>query len=99
MDIDILANIPLFAKLSPEELTQLAGLLQAKTIDPQKPVFWIGDPGSDFFIIQVGRASVCFPDEAGHEVTLATLGPGDFFGEISLLDGGPAPPPSAPRTN
>jgi uncharacterized membrane protein len=67
----------------------LAGLLKEQRVGAQQPVFWIGDEGADFYIVQVGRVAVCYPDELGHEVKLAVLGPGDFFGEISLLDGGP----------
>jgi uncharacterized membrane protein len=89
MDQDLLANIPLFAKLGPVELAELAGLLKQRDVAAQQPVFWIGDEGSEFFLVQVGRVAVCYPDEAGHEVTIAVLGPGNFFGEISLLDGGP----------
>jgi CRP/FNR family cyclic AMP-dependent transcriptional regulator len=89
MDQDLLANIPLFAKLNPVEIEDLSGLLKEQRVEHQQPVFWIGDEGSDFYVIQVGRVGVCYPDEIGHEVTLAVLGPGDFFGEISLLDDGP----------
>jgi uncharacterized membrane protein len=89
MDQDLIANIPLFGKLSPSEVAELAGLLKEQRVGAQQPVFWIGDEGADFYIVQVGRVAVCYPDELGHEVKLAVLGPGDFFGEISLLDGGP----------
>jgi CRP/FNR family cyclic AMP-dependent transcriptional regulator len=88
MDLDLLGNIPLFGKLTPSELAELGGLLKEHRVEQQQPVFWIGDEGSDFYVVQVGRAAVCYPDELGHEVTIAVLGPGDFFGEISLLDGG-----------
>jgi len=89
MDQDLLANIPLFAKLKPTELAELAGLLKEQKVDNQQVVFWIGDEGADFYLVQVGRVAVCYPDDMGHEVTIAVLGAGDFFGEISLLDGGP----------
>jgi CRP/FNR family transcriptional regulator, cyclic AMP receptor protein len=89
MDLDLLSNIPLFAKLSETELRELGGLLKEQRVANQQPVFWIGDEGSEFYLVQIGRVAVCYPDEAGHEVTIAVLGPGDFFGEISLLDGGP----------
>lgn len=89
MDQDLLSNIPLFAKLSPAELAELTGLLKEQRVAGQQPVFWVGDEGSDFYIVQVGRVGVCSPDQMGNEVQLAVLGPGDFFGEISLLDGGP----------
>lgn len=89
MDQDILSNIPLFAKLSSAELGELASLLKEQRVANQQVVFWIGDEGADFYLVQVGRVAVCYPDDMGHEVTIAVLGPGDFFGEISLLDGGP----------
>ncbi|HSI37110.1 MAG: DUF1003 domain-containing protein [Phycisphaerae bacterium] len=89
MDPDLLAHIPLFAKLAPAELADLAQLLTEKRFTAQQPVFWIGEEGSDFYLVTVGRLAVCYPDEAGHEITLAMLAAGDFFGEISLLDGGP----------
>jgi CRP/FNR family cyclic AMP-dependent transcriptional regulator len=89
MDQDLLANIPLFAKLGPVELGELSGLLKEQTVADKQPVFWIGDEGADFYLVQSGRVAVCYPDEMGQEVTIAVLGTGDFFGEISLLDGGP----------
>jgi uncharacterized membrane protein len=52
-------------------------------------VFWIGDQGSDFYIVQIGRVQIVEPDEQGKEIILATSGAGSFFGELSLLDGGP----------
>src|SRR5688500_16091681 len=89
MDKDLLGNIPLFAKLKDEELAELAKLLKPERAEDHQPIFWIGEQGSDFYMIQVGRVSVNYPDDNGREVTIAVLGPGDFFGEISLLDGGP----------
>src|SRR5215203_2128608 len=89
MDPLLLANNPLFAKLTPAQLAELTGLLKERRVESQQPVFWIGDEGADFYVIQAGRVSVCYPDDMGHEVTIAVLNAGDFFGEISLLDGGP----------
>jgi uncharacterized membrane protein len=89
MDTDLLAKIPLFSKLNSSELGELAGLMKEQQVAHQQPVFWIGDEGTDFFIIREGRVAVSYPDETGHHVTIAVLAEGDFFGEISLLDGGP----------
>lgn len=88
VDKELLRNIPIFAKLPDEQLDELASLLKIHHFQAQQPVFWIGDAGSDFFIVQVGRVTMSYPDEQGKEVILASLGPGQFFGEISLLDGG-----------
>jgi uncharacterized membrane protein len=89
MSHDILGHIPIFAKLSPDERAGLAKLLKEKKFPANQPVFWLGERGDDFYIVQHGKVNVSAPDEAGKEVMLATLGPGHFFGEISLLDGGP----------
>jgi CRP-like cAMP-binding protein len=89
VDWALLLSIPLFSKLSPEELTALTLLLKAKKFAESEPIVYLGDDGSEFFIVQHGKVGVSHPDESGKEVTLAELGPGNFFGEISLLDGGP----------
>lgn len=89
VDIELLRNIPLFAPLSADELAELAGTLRHLRFDAQQPIFWVGDEGSDFLVVQFGRVTLTYPDEQGKEVTLAEVGPGQFFGELSLLDGGP----------
>jgi CRP/FNR family cyclic AMP-dependent transcriptional regulator len=88
MDIDLFTAIPLFADLTPSEREDLARLLQPRRFDAHHAVFWIGEPGDEFFIIESGQVVICYPDEHGEEKTLAVLGPGHFFGELSLLDGG-----------
>src|SRR5258706_6931391 len=89
VDWTLLLNIPLFSKLSPEEMTALTLLLKTRKFVESEPIVYLGDDGSEFYIVQHGKVAVSHPDESGKEVTLAELGPGNFFGEISLLDGGP----------
>ena len=89
MSQDILGTIPLFAKLPAEERRELEALLKTQEYPAHRPVVWIGERGEDFYIVKHGRVLVSCPDESGKEVTLTHLGPGQFFGEISLLDGGP----------
>jgi uncharacterized membrane protein len=89
MGDDVLSRIPLFAGLTTEERADLGALLKTRLYQPQSPVFWIGEQGTEFYIVEEGRVAISAPDEQGKEVTLAHLGPGNFFGEISLLDGGP----------
>jgi CRP/FNR family cyclic AMP-dependent transcriptional regulator len=86
---DPLSNVPLFSKLSEGDRVALAKLMRAKTFAAHQPVFWLGEKGDDFYVVQSGKVAVSCPDESGKEVLLATLGHGNFFGEISLLDGGP----------
>ncbi len=89
MDGNILDRIPLFHDLAPEQRQGLAALFELRHVESQKPVVWIGELGDEFYLIQSGRVSVCYPDADGKETTLAVLGANNFFGEISLLDGGP----------
>jgi CRP-like cAMP-binding protein len=89
MDKDLLRNIPLFAKLSEGCREALAGQMQSRTVSANQPIFWIGENGEDMFIVQHGQIRLSYPDEGGAEVTIAVVGPGAFFGELSLLDGGP----------
>jgi uncharacterized membrane protein len=89
MDTKLLAGIPLFSKLDSAELSKLATLLKEKTFPANQPIFWVGDRGEELFIVQRGTVQISYPDESGKEIVLAALGEGAFFGDISLLDGGP----------
>jgi CRP-like cAMP-binding protein len=79
-----LAKIPMFGSCSPEQLDHLAELGQARTADDADDLVREGDKGGTFFLITNGHARVV---RGGREV--GTLGPGDYFGELSLFD--PAP--------
>jgi CRP/FNR family transcriptional regulator, cyclic AMP receptor protein len=88
-DGSVLAGIELFSKLTADELAALGRLLKTRRFGAGQTVVLIGDRGTDFYVVQQGRVHVSAPDESGKEVAIAELGPGNFFGEISLLDGGP----------
>lgn len=85
---DRLKKIPLFSELGDDEREYLASALAPRTLTPLEPLFWVGDSGDDMFFIERGKVEICIPDHGGKEIRLAVLGPGDFLGEISLLDGG-----------
>jgi len=84
----MLRHIPLLADLSETEREALARMLRELEVAANQPIFWIGERGEDMYIIQQGRVRLSYPDASGTEVTLRVLGPGAFFGELSLLDGG-----------
>ena len=86
---DVLGYIPLFANLPAAERAELNQLLKTRKFAAHQPVVWLGEQGDDFYIVHSGKVTVSAPDETGKEVTLSTLSSGQFFGEISLLDGGP----------
>lgn len=81
---DALARVPLFADLGRRHLNQLADAAQIVSYRQGTTVIREGDPGATLFVIVDGTADV---SRGGR--TLATLSPGEFFGEVSLLDGGP----------
>jgi uncharacterized membrane protein len=60
-----------------------------RTIACNAIIFWMGDVGTELFVVDTGQVAITVPDERGDHITLQTLGPGGVFGEISLLDGGP----------
>jgi uncharacterized membrane protein len=84
-----LKSIPMFATLDDQELAQLNELLRPRQYGPHQAIVWIGEPGEEMFVVQSGQVLIAVPGETQAEVVLATLGPGQFFGELSLLDGGP----------
>jgi CRP-like cAMP-binding protein len=79
-----LQRMPLFRGLSPEELQDVAGELDDAVYLAGHGVLTEGMQGPEFFIILEGTASVLIDGEA-----VADLGPGEFFGEVAALDGGP----------
>jgi CRP-like cAMP-binding protein len=78
-----LAAIPLFAALSESELAELAGWFEAKDVSPGVRLVGEGATGYSFFVVSSGEAAVT----AGGE-QIASLGAGDFFGEMALLGPG-----------
>lgn len=84
-DRDVLANVPLFSPLSARQVRRLADLCEEQRYMEGASVVRINEPGEVFFVILEGQAKVV----SGSGRLLARLYPGDFFGEISLLDGGP----------
>jgi uncharacterized membrane protein len=89
MQEDPLATIPLFASLQPRHRAELAARLQRRSVAAQQTIFWIGDAGDEFFVVRAGEVVLTMPDDGGKESVLALLQPGAFFGELSLMDGGP----------
>lgn len=83
-----LSEVELFSKLDPAELEILARSMTGREYGENQPVVWIGDQGNEFFVIKSGRVEVCVPDETGREIRVSELGPGEFFGELALFDGG-----------
>lgn len=80
---DLLAEVGLFSDLSKRELKDIAGSIQEHRCSAGSEVVTAGKGGAAFFIIADGKAAVIRADKE-----VATLGPGDYFGEIALVTGG-----------
>jgi CRP-like cAMP-binding protein len=81
--VEALRNVPLFSGLEEEDLEQLARQLHERRFAEGAEVTIEGSTGAGFFVITEGNAEVLVGGE--HQ---ATLGSGDYFGEIALIDSG-----------
>jgi CRP/FNR family transcriptional regulator, cyclic AMP receptor protein len=80
---ELVQGVPLFADLDRRELQGVASSMKERTFNPGQTIAAEGQTGIGFFIIADGTAKVT---QGGEE--RATLGPGDYFGEIALIDDG-----------
>ena len=81
MDASRLKSIPLFEDVSDEELGQVAAFAQEVMVDEGRELVREGDFSYEFMVIEDGEAEV-----TRHGEHIADLGPGDFFGEMGLLE-------------
>jgi CRP-like cAMP-binding protein len=83
----LLEAVDIFSPLSSEERLQVAQGVQTHRYAPGERIVRQGDEGDSFFIIGSGQVEVSAQDQTGSQGVLARLGPGKFFGEMSLLTG------------
>lgn len=79
----------LFGNLSAEEFRQMVSRLTLKHYEEGSVIVAEGDPGDSMFVVVNGEVSVNTINAKGKRITLANLGEGEFFGEISMLTGRP----------
>jgi CRP/FNR family cyclic AMP-dependent transcriptional regulator len=85
---ELLANIPLFESLTPEDLEALSNRTDSRDFADGEAIFHQGDAGSALFVIDDGAVEISYGEGRGR-VVLATLFTGQYFGELSLFDGSP----------
>jgi CRP-like cAMP-binding protein len=84
----LLELVPLFSGLSRAQLSRVADLAQEVSYGSGRMIVRTGTPGLAFYVIVEGQAKV-IRGRISSAKGQASLGPGDFFGEMALLDGGP----------
>jgi CRP/FNR family cyclic AMP-dependent transcriptional regulator len=84
-----LAAVPLFAGLPAADLLELTQKLTPQRFARDEVILLQGDSHGDLHIVEGGSVRVVLTSPDGREVVLALLGPGEFFGELALLDGLP----------
>ena len=87
MTLEALRSVPLFASLDDQAATDLRNLLSEQNVTRNTRLFRHGEKGDSMYLIESGRVRISIEDEEKNEVTLAELAQGDFFGEMSLIDG------------
>ena len=87
MTLEALRSVPLFASLDDQAAADLRNLLSEQNVTRNTRLFRHGEKGDAMYLIESGRVRISIEDEEKNEVTLAELAQGDFFGEMSLIDG------------
>ena len=86
-EFSFLRNVPIFADLEEKELEKIAKLGTRQKYKRGNVVVLEKESGASLFAIVSGKVKVVRTDEEGREVILSMFGPGEFFGEMALLDG------------
>ena len=87
MTLEALRSVPLFASLDDSAAIELRSLLSDKIVPRNTRLFRQGDTGDAMYLIESGRVRISIHDDDKQELTLAELAQGDFFGEMSIIDG------------
>ncbi|HEX3292785.1 MAG TPA: cyclic nucleotide-binding domain-containing protein [Solirubrobacterales bacterium] len=81
---DTLSRVPLFSGIKPKELKKLGKRMTERSFNEGDEITREGESGIGFFVIEEGNATV----SVGGNI-VRTLGPGEHFGEVALIDSGP----------
>ena len=85
----VLKAVPLFASFPEDQLRMLTSVVTRKSLPRSSTVMASGDATDSLYIVLSGRLKVMMSDAEGKEVILSILGPGEFFGEMGLIDDAP----------
>jgi CRP-like cAMP-binding protein len=82
----LLGRVPVFEVLRPEDLVRVADVAVPRSFRGGEVVFREGDDSDTCYIVRSGHARAVREHGDGRQITLATFGPGDFFGELAMFD-------------
>jgi len=85
----VLKAVPLFASFPEEQLRMIATMVTRRSAPRSNTIMAGGDPIDSLYIVLSGRLKVMMSDSDGKEVILSILGPGEYFGEMGLIDDEP----------
>ena len=85
--VELLRSVPLFSDLEQEELERFSRVAVPRSFPASTRVFHEGDRSDACYIVRSGSFRVTREHSDGRAITLATLGGGDIFGELAMLDG------------
>jgi len=88
-DRELLRTVPIFSDVDEPDLEKLATLTTRKRYPKDGVVFFENEAGDTLFMVAAGRVKVTILGDDGREIILSVLGPGEFFGEMALLDNEP----------
>jgi CRP-like cAMP-binding protein len=84
-----LQKVPLFSQLGPADLQRVLELARERAYPKNSVILFEDDPGDALYVVKDGQVKVVLIGEDGREVILSVLGPGEFFGEMALIDDEP----------
>jgi CRP/FNR family cyclic AMP-dependent transcriptional regulator len=91
MKVDMIRSVPLFSTLTDDEFNKLAHIFVARSYRKNQIIFLEEETGNYMYLVLSGKVKVAKSGPGGKETILAIHRAGDFFGEMSLLDGKTAP--------
>jgi CRP/FNR family transcriptional regulator, cyclic AMP receptor protein len=84
--VELLGRVPVFSTLEAEDLERIAQLAVPRSFQAGQAVFREGDSSDTCYVVRSGHARAIRGHGDGRTITLATFGPGDFFGELALFE-------------
>ena len=84
--VDLLATVPAFEELGPADLGRVADVAVPRAFARGQAVFREGDDSDTCYLVRSGHARAIREHPDGRQLTLATFGPGDIFGELAMFD-------------